>query len=72
MMIEGAIDGQVLELYVERILVPLLRPGDIIIWDNVSIHKNAKVKTLIESVGARIEPLPAYSPDLQRFRLEFS
>ena len=64
MMIEGAIDGQVLELYVERILVPLLRPGDIIIWDNLSIHKNAKVKTLIESVGARIEPLPAYSPDL--------
>ena len=64
MMIEGPIDGQVLELYVEHILAPLLRPGDIIIWDNVSIHKNTKVKALIESTGARIEPLPAYSPDL--------
>lgn len=64
MMIEGPIDGQVLELYVEQILAPLLRPGDIIIWDNVSIHKNTKVKALIESTGARIEPLPAYSPDL--------
>jgi transposase len=64
MMIEGPIDGQALQLYVERILVPLLCPGDTIIWDNVSIDKNTKVKTLNESRGARIEPLPAYSPDL--------
>ena len=64
MMIEGPIDGQVLELYVERILVPQLRSGDIIIWDNVAMHKITKVKVLIESTGARIEPLPAYSPDL--------
>lgn len=63
MMIEGAIDGEVLELYVTRFIVPHLRPGDIVIWDNVPTHKRARVIALIESVGARVEPLPAYSPD---------
>lgn len=64
MMIEGSIDGEVLELYVAHFLVPQLRPGDIVIWDNVPTHKNAKVLALIEAAGARVEPLPAYSPDL--------
>ena len=44
--------------------MPQLRFGDIIIWDNVAMHKITKVKVLIESTGASIEPLPAYSPDL--------
>ena len=64
MMIEGAIDGEVLELYVAHFLAPQLRPGDIVMWDNVPTHKNAKVLALIEAAGARVEPLPAYSPDL--------
>jgi len=64
MMIEGAIDTEVLERYVEHFLVPLLQPGDIVIWDNVAIHKNARIRARIEATGARIEPLPAYSPDL--------
>jgi transposase len=64
LMLEGAIDGEVLELYVERFLVPELRPGDIVLWDNVPTHKNAHVLALIEAAGARVEPLPAYSPDL--------
>ena len=63
-MIEGAIDSEVLALWVEHFLLPLLRPGDIVIWDNVPTHKNARVLTLIEAAGARVEPLPAYSPDL--------
>ena len=63
MMIEGAIDGEVLEVYVAQFLVPHLRPGDIVIWDNVPTHKRARVIALIESAGARVEPLPAYSPD---------
>jgi len=64
MMIKDAIDGEVLELYVRHFLVPELQPGDIVIWDNVRTHKNAQVLALIEAAGARVEPLPAYSPDL--------
>src|SRR5262249_33046283 len=64
MMIEGAIDGEVLELYVEHFLVPELQPGDIVLWDNIPTHKNKRAITLIEAKGARVEPLPAYSPDL--------
>ncbi len=53
-----------LELYVEHFLVPQLRAGDIVIWDNVPTHKRAGVIARIEATGARVEPLPAYSPDL--------
>jgi transposase len=63
-MIEGAIDSPVLEHYVEQMLVPELRAGDIVVWDNVPTHKNGRVLALIEAAGARVEPLPpAYSPD---------
>jgi transposase len=64
MMIEGAIDGEVLGLYVVRFLAPGLRSGDIVLWDNVPTHKNKQAIALIEARGARVEPLPAYSPDL--------
>lgn len=64
MMLEGAIDGQALELWVAHFLAPELRPGDVVIWDNVPTHKSERVKTMIEARGARIEPLPIYSPDL--------
>lgn len=63
MMIEGAIDGQVLELYVQHFLAPQLGAGDVVIWDNVPTHKCRSVLTLIEATGASVEPLPAYSPD---------
>ena len=64
MMIEGAIDGEVLGLYVEHLLVPELRSGDVVLWDNIPTHKNKRAIALIEATGARVEPLPAYSPDL--------
>lgn len=63
MMIAGAIDGEVLELYVRHFLAPQLRAGDIVIWDNVPTHKSAHVLALIKATGASVEPLPAYSPD---------
>jgi transposase len=63
MMIEGPIDGQALELYIRHFLTPQLRPGDIIIWDNVPTHKSTPALALIKATGARVEPLPAYSPD---------
>jgi transposase len=64
MMIEGPINGEVLELYVMHFLAPQLRAGDKVIWDNVPTHRSARVIELIEATGARVEPLPAYSPDL--------
>lgn len=64
MMIEGAIDSEVLESYVKHFLIPQVRPGDIVIWDNVRTHQSARVLDLISAAGARVERLPAYSPDL--------
>jgi transposase len=61
---EGATDGAALGTYVTQVLVPVLQPGDVVVWDNLRPHKNAHVIAAIEAVGARVEPLPAYSPDL--------
>ena len=63
MMIEGALDSDALEAYVRHFLVPQLRRGDIVIWDNVPTHKKLSVVALIEATGARLVRLPAYSPD---------
>ncbi len=63
LMIEGAIDGEVFQQYVAQSLVQELRPGDIVIMDNVPFHYNSKAIRLIEATGARVMYLPAYSPD---------
>lgn len=63
MMIEGAIDGEVLSHYVEHFLIPELHSGDIVMWDKLATHKNKRAIALIEATGARIIPFPAYSPD---------
>lgn len=62
--IEGAIGGQVFEQYVEHFLCRELNPNDIVIMDNVKFHHNEKILAIINSTGARVEHLPAYSPDL--------
>ena len=54
----------VFRTYVQRVLCPTLRPGDIVIMDNLGAHKNAVTLALIEEVGAEVRFLPAYSPDL--------
>jgi transposase len=64
MTLAGAFDGAAFALYVEHMLVPELRAGDIVIMDNVPFHKNARAISLIEAVGAEVLPLPAYSPDM--------
>ena len=61
---EGATDGAAFGTYVPKVLVPELQPGDVVVWDNLQAHKNAQVIAAIEAVGARVEPLPVYSPDL--------
>ena len=64
MVVDGATNKDVFQAYVSKILLPTLNQGDIVIMDNLSAHKNQQVRNLIESVGAQLWFLPAYSPDL--------
>lgn len=59
----GATDTLAFQTYVEEVLVPELRPGDVVVWDNLQPHKNAGVIQAVEAVEARVERLPPYSPD---------
>jgi transposase len=68
----GATDQAAFDTYVEKVLVPDLRPGDVVVWDNLSSHKSAAAKAAIEAAGARVEPLPVYSPDLTPIEEMFS
>jgi transposase len=63
LVFEGATDAAAFETYVEGVLVPALRPGDVVLLDNLSSHKGARVVSLIEAAGARVVFLPPYSPD---------
>jgi transposase len=62
--IEGATDTEVFQVYVREVLCPTLRPGDIVVMDDLSPHKNDATLALIEQAGASVAFLPAYSPDL--------
>lgn len=62
--IDGPINGEAFQLYVEKVLVPTLRPGDIVILDNLGSHKGKAVRRAIRAAGARLFFLPKYSPDL--------
>lgn len=72
MTIEGATNSEVFYQYVQKILLPTLSRGDIVVMDNLSAHKSSKTQELIESVGAKIQFLPAYSPDLNPIELMWS
>lgn len=63
MMIEGAVNSEVFAAYVQHLLVPCLRPGHIVVLDNVKFHYAPKALELIVAAGARVVYLPAYSPD---------
>lgn len=63
-VIDGPIDGESFLAYVEQILVPTLKPGDVVIIDNLGSHKGKAVRRAIRAVGARLFFLPQYSPDL--------
>lgn len=64
MTIEGATDTEVFHAYVQEVLCPTLRPGDVVILDNLSSHKSQLTLELIREAGAEVLFLPAYSPDL--------
>jgi transposase len=71
-VLEGPINRESFEAYVEQVLVPELRPGDVVILDNLSSHKGPMVRAIIEGVGARLLYLPPYSPDFNPIELAFS
>ena len=64
MTIEQATDGDIFLAYLEQVLGPKLRPGDVVVMDNLSAHKVAGVEQLIQAAGAELLYLPPYSPDL--------
>jgi transposase len=72
MAIEGSTNREVFEAYVEHALAPTLQAGQVMIMDNLSAHKPARVKELIESRGGELIYLPAYSPDFNPIEEAFS
>jgi transposase len=69
---DGPVNGESFLRYVEQFLVPTLKPGDIVIMDNLGSHKGEAVRTAIKAAGARLLFLPPYSPDLNPIEQVFS
>jgi transposase len=69
---DGAINGELFLAWVKQVLVPVLRPGDLVVMDNLSSHKVAGVRTAIEAAGAKLLYLPPYSPDLNPIEMLFA
>lgn len=66
MTFTGYCDSLVVETWFTQVLIPKLRPGQVVILDNASFHRKAKLKALLEPLGCRLFPLPPYSPDLNK------
>lgn len=71
-VLDGPINRIAFETYVEKVLVPELRPGDIVIMDNLSSHKGPKVREMIEAAGSTLLFLPPYSPDFNPIENAFA
>jgi transposase len=69
---DGPIDTDSFRAYVEQVLVPTLRPGDVVVLDNLAVHKQPEVRAAIEAVGAQLRFLPPYSPDFNPIELAFA
>ena len=72
LVVDGALNGAIFQAYVEQQLAPTLRPGDIVVLDNLNVHKVAGARRAIESRGAALWFLPPYSPDLNPIETVFS
>jgi transposase len=72
MVLDGPMNGTAFLAYVQQVLVPELKPGDIVIIDNLSAHKGCQVRDVIEAAGARLLYLPPYSPDFNPIENAFS
>ncbi len=71
-LIDGPINGEIFRTYVEKVLVPVLRPGDVVIMDNLGSHKSKAVRRAIRAAGAKLFFLPKYSPDLNPIEQVFA
>jgi len=71
-LIDGPINGQTFRLYVAKVLLPTLRPGDIVIMDNLGSHRGRAVRRTLRAVGAKLFFLPKYSPDLNPIEKYFA
>jgi transposase len=71
-VVDGAVNGEVFEAFVEQVLVPQLRPGDVVIMDNLSSHKRQRTRERIEAAGVQLLFLPPYSPDLNPIEMIFA
>lgn len=72
LLVRGVVDRLVFEAFVERVLVPSLRPGQIVVLDNLSVHKSATAKALIEAAGCQLLFLPTYPPDFDPIEHAFA
>ena len=72
MVLDGPVNSTWFEAYVGQILVPELRRGDVVIMDNLSSHKRASVRAMVEAAGATIMFLPPYSPDFNPIEKAFA
>lgn len=71
-LVDGAVNADVFEAFIDRVLVPTLRPGDVVVMDNLSSHKRQRTREMIEDAGAELWFLPPYSPDLNPIELIFA
>jgi transposase len=72
MVVDGAMNTEMFVAYVEQCLVPTLRRGEIVVMDNVNVHKAAAIREAIEKAGATLRYLPKYSPDLNPIEMHFA
>lgn len=72
MVLDGPINGVIFTVWVEQVLVPTLKPGDIVILDNLGSHKGKQARQAVRNVGARMLFLPPYSPDLNPIEMMFA
>ncbi len=71
-LLAGAVDGDAFEAFVAQVLVPALRPGQVVVLDNLSVHRRAAARRRIEAAGCAVRFLPTYSPDFNPIELAFA
>jgi len=72
MVLDGPMNGTAFLAYIEQVLAPTLRSGDIVVMDNLPVHKSEAVRRCIERAGAQLRLLPPYSPDLNPIEMAFA
>lgn len=72
LVVDGPVDGRVFDAFVARVLLPSLRPGQIVVLDNLNVHKSAQVRQRIEAAGCQLVFLPSYSPDFNPIEQAFA